>query len=142
MHLEWKTAFQLSSKDKSGSISWVELGNLCKLAGQPATESELKLMVRKADTNGDGLINFEEFLTVMIGRLEAKWKVQEDELLQAFRIFDKDGNGFITHEELKDAMHTSGYMLNDEELSCMIKRADSDGDGQINFKGQQQSLYL
>ena len=78
----------------------------------------------------------------MADRVEAEWREQEDEMLQAFRIFDRDDNGFITQEELKDAMHASGYMLNDDQLSCMIKRADADGDGQINFRGQEQSLCL
>lgn len=61
---------------------------------------------------------------------------REEELLQAFKAFDKDGNGFITLEELKEAMDSSGCILSDSELHCMIDHADVDGDGQINFRGQ------
>jgi calmodulin len=131
---EWERAFQLSDEDQSGLISWVELRTLCSYIGKPATDSELKLMLREADSDGDGFITFQEFFTMMVNRTKKEFRKQEEELLTAFRVFDKDNDGFITHAELKEAMHSSGYMLNDEEVLCMINQADQDGDGQINFR--------
>jgi Ca2+-binding EF-hand superfamily protein len=49
---EWERAFQLSDEDQSGLISWVELRTLCSYIGKPATDSELKLMLREADSDG------------------------------------------------------------------------------------------
>ena len=54
----------------------------------------------------------------------------------AFRIFDKDGNGFITAVEMRLVM-TNMLMekMSDDEVESLIFEADLDGDGQINFDG-------
>ncbi|CAA7030312.1 unnamed protein product [Microthlaspi erraticum] len=54
----------------------------------------------------------------------------EEELKEAFRVFDKDQNGFISAAELRHV----GEKLTDEEVEEMIKEADVDGDGQINYE--------
>ena len=56
-------------------------------------------------------------------------------LFQAFNVFDKDGNGRITAPELKLAMMNLGENLNDEEVEEMIREADLDGNGEVDYKG-------
>ena len=51
-------------------------------------------------------------------------------------MFDKDGNGMISASELKHIMTNLGENLNDQEIGEMIREADSDGDGMINYAGQ------
>ena len=58
----------------------------------------------------------------------------EEELKEAFRVFDKDGNGFISAAELRHIMTNLGEKLTDEEVDEMIREADIDGDGQINYE--------
>ena len=57
----------------------------------------------------------------------------EEELREAFKVFDKDGNGFISAAELRHVMTNLGEKLSDDEVDEMIKEADVDGDGQINY---------
>ena len=59
----------------------------------------------------------------------------EEELREAFKVFDKDGNGFISTEELKQTMTTLGESLTEDEAEKMILIADKDGDGQVNLDG-------
>jgi len=58
----------------------------------------------------------------------------EEEHRESFRTFDKDGNGFISASELRHVMANLGEKMTDEEVDEMIKEADLDGDGQINYE--------
>eukprot|EP00949_MAST-11_sp_MAST-11-sp1_P004691 g4691.t1 len=58
----------------------------------------------------------------------------EEEIMEAFKVFDKDGNGFISAAELRHIMTNLGEKLTDEEVDEMIREADIDGDGQINYE--------
>ena len=60
---------------------------------------------------------------------------QEQELIDSFRVFDIDGDGFITAAELKRVMTEYGEPLTDDEVEYMIREADLDGDGRISIKG-------
>ena len=62
----------------------------------------------------------------------------EREMQDAFRVFDKDGNGFITASELRYVMTNLGEKLSDEEVDEMIKTADMDGDNRVNYTGKTQ----
>ncbi|XP_040319825.1 calcium-binding protein 7 [Herpailurus yagouaroundi] len=53
---------------------------------------------------------------------------------EAFKVFDRDGNGFISKQELGTAMRSLGYMPNEVELEVIIQRLDMDGDGQVDFE--------
>ena len=57
----------------------------------------------------------------------------EEDILEAFRIFDKDGNGVISSRELKHVMANLGEVLSEYEVEAMIREADCDGDGCINY---------
>ena len=60
----------------------------------------------------------------------------EMEIQEIFRVFDKDGNGFISAAELRLVMSNLGEKLTDEEVDEMIRKADIDGDGQVNYEGE------
>ena len=82
---------------------------------------------------GNGTIDFPEFLTMMARKM--KDTDSEEEIKEAFRVFDKDGNGYISAAELRHVMTNLGEKLTDEEVDEMIKEADIDGDGQVNYEG-------
>jgi calmodulin len=84
------------------------------------------------DADGSGTIDFPEFLTMMARKM--KDTDSEEEILEAFKVFDKDGNGFISAAELRHIMTNLGEKLTDEEVDEMIREADIDGDGQINYE--------
>lgn len=89
---------------------------------------------------GNGTIDFPEFLTMMARKM--KDTDSEEEIREAFRVFDKDGNGFISAAELRHVMTNLGEKLTDEEVDEMIREADIDGDGQVNYEGEHIFVFL
>lgn len=53
-----------------------------------------------------------------------------------FRVFDRDGNGFITRDELQTAMEMIGESLTETQLTQLLAIADLDKDGKINYEGK------
>ncbi|CAF4800110.1 unnamed protein product [Pieris macdunnoughi] len=61
-------------------------------------------------------------------------RTQMKEFREAFRLFDKDGDGTITKEELGRVMRSLGQFARVEELQDMLQEVDSDGDGNVSFE--------
>lgn len=129
---EYREAFNLFDSDGDGTITSKELGVVMRSLGQTPTEAELKEMIAEVDANKDGTIDFKEFLGLMA--TQTKERDSEEELREAFKVFDKDGNGFISAAELRHVMTSLGEKLTDEEVDAMMKEADTDGDGQVDIE--------
>lgn len=85
------------------------------------------------DFKGNGTIDFGEFVQMMSRKVQDA--DTEAELREAFAVFDKDGDGFIGATELQSVMSQLGENLTLEDVHSMIREADQDGDGRINYKG-------
>ena len=118
---EFKEAFSLFDKDGDGTITTKELGTVMRSLGQNPTEAELQDMINEVDADGNGTIDFPEFLSLMARKM--KDTDTEEELIEAFKVFDRDGNGFISAAELRHVMTNLGEKLTDEEVDEMIREA-------------------
>ncbi|TKW17341.1 hypothetical protein SEVIR_5G359900v4 [Setaria viridis] len=128
---EFKEAFSLFDKDGDGCITTKELGAVMRSLGQNPTEAELQDMITEVDSDGNGTVDFPEFLGLMARKMRDS--DSEEELREAFRVFDKDQNGFISAAELRHVMANLGERLADAEVDEMVREADVDGDGSINY---------
>jgi calmodulin len=117
--------------------------------GQNPSESELQDMINEVDADNNGTIDFPgtlsrnhsseasthkvcaEFLTMMARKM--KDTDSEEEIREAFKVFDRDNNGFISAAELRHVMTSIGEKLTDDEVDEMIREADQDGDGRIDY---------
>jgi len=129
---EYKDAFEMFDKNKDGIITTKQLANVMRSLNQDPTEEELNEMIEEVDLDKNGEVDFEEFVTLMNRR--SKETDIEEEVLNAFKVFDKEGNGLISNTELRHIMMTLGDQLTEEEIDDMIREADSDGDGYINYE--------
>ena len=99
------------------------------LGFEPKKE-EVKKMIADVDTDGSGLIGFDDFLTMMTAKMAER--DPREEILKAFRLFDDDETGKITFKNLKRVAKELGENMTDEELQEMIDEADRDGDGEVS----------
>ena len=79
-------------------------------------------------------MDFPEFLALMARKINAD--DTEEEMKEAFRVFDKEGNGFISAAEMRHIMMNLGEKLTEDEVDEMVHEGDIDGDGQINYEGE------
>merc|ERR1711967_11675 len=87
-------------------------------------------MVKEIDPDRNGSLNFAEFLSLMARAMREN--DGEEELIEAFRVFDRGGNGLISSAELRHVL--TNLAVTDAEADEMIREADVDGEGQINYE--------
>ena len=94
-----KKHFQIFDKDGDGSITTKELGTVMRSLGQNQSDDEIRQMIIDVDEDKSETIDFKEFLGLMAKKM--KENDSEDELIEAFKVFDRDGNGKISAHELR-----------------------------------------
>ncbi|KAK1606746.1 hypothetical protein QYE76_030419 [Lolium multiflorum] len=118
--------FHLMDKDKNGNLSLEELMEGLHINGQPVPESEIRMLLEAADTDGNGTLDCDEFVTVS---LHLKKMTNDEYLTAAFRYFDKDGSGFIELDELRQELGP-----NEQAILEIIRDVDTDKDGRISYQ--------
>lgn len=95
--------------------------------GVPINEEEVDKMFKNIDIDGNGSIDYTEFV---MATMNEKNLITNDKLVQAFKMFDKDGSGTITADEIKDVLGFDSSM-NKKIIDDIIKEVDENGDGEI-----------
>ncbi|KAI9201295.1 hypothetical protein LWI28_021220 [Acer negundo] len=125
-----KQMFNNMDTDGSGTITYEELKNGLSRLGSKLTEAEIKQLMDAADVDQNGSIDYTEFITATMHRHKLE---KEEHLYKAFQYFDIDNSGFITREELRQAM--TQYGMGDEAtIDEIIEDVDTDKDGKINYE--------
>mmetsp|Transcript_46194 Transcript_46194/g.122463 ORF Transcript_46194/g.122463 Transcript_46194/m.122463 type:complete len:156 (+) Transcript_46194:52-519(+) len=131
---EFKEAFAVFDKEGDGVITLKKLGNVLRALGQNPTEAELITMLNdpELENENENEIDFPQFLSIMAEKMSDT--SPEDEILEAFKVFDRSGNGFVSSAELRHVLTHLGENLDDHDIDEMIRSADEDMDGQINYE--------
>ncbi|EXC10389.1 Calcium-dependent protein kinase 17 [Morus notabilis] len=124
-----KQMFKAMDTDNSGTITLEELKQGLAKQGTRLSELEVKQLMEAADADGNGTIDYDEFITATMhmNRMD-----REEHLYTAFQHFDKDNSGFITTEELEQALREFG-MHDGRDIKEIISEVDADNDGRINY---------
>ncbi|XP_030447987.1 probable calcium-binding protein CML25 [Syzygium oleosum] len=129
---ELEQVFRKFDANGDGKISASELGSIMGSLGHPETEEELAKMIREVDSDGDGFIDFGEFVEMNTKGVDPDEAMEN--LRDAFSVYDIDGDGSITAEELHKVLRSLGEESSLAECRRMIGGVDSDGDGAISFE--------
>nr|ACN43240.1 calmodulin IV [Euglena gracilis] len=129
---EYYEAFSLFDQNGDGTISVEELATLVRCLGQNPTESELQDMKNEMDQDNSGYVDKQEFVQWMSQRRNNS--DVEVELLEAFNVFDKDGDGRFPAAALEHIMRSLSRKLTPDEVEEMVLVADAEGTGQIKYE--------
>ncbi|CAA0219960.1 unnamed protein product [Arabidopsis thaliana] len=125
-----KNMFSLMDDDKDGKITYPELKAGLQKVGSQLGEPEIKMLMEVADVDGNGFLDYGEFVAVII-HLQ---KIENDELFKlAFMFFDKDGSTYIELDELREALADELGEPDASVLSDIMREVDTDKDGRINY---------
>lgn len=115
------------------------------IASCPRKEIRKKEKLKNYINVGSGELKFEEFSKLASRFMEEDTDTEavKEELREAFRIYDKEGNGYITTDVFRDILHELDDQLSPEELDMIIEEVDTDGSGTLDFEGEEILLvYL
>merc|ERR1712010_400723 len=129
---ECREAFEMFDIDGSGAIDVRELKAAIKALGMDVSAEELKKMVADVDKDGNGTIEFAEFLSMMTAKMGDT--ATDEEIAKCFKLFDHDATGMIT---LKNLIHARSILgmddVSDSQLENMLRQADRSGRGSISL---------
>ncbi|MCP9261990.1 Troponin C [Dirofilaria immitis] len=112
---QFRKYFNMFDKENKGFIRATQVGQILRTMGQAFEERDLKQLIKEFDT--DGILKGNDGL--------------EEELREAFRLYDKEGNGYIAVSDLRDILRALDENVSEEELDEMIADIDTDGSGTV-----------
>lgn len=130
---ELKEAFSLFDKDNSGRIPSKELGNIMRALGANPNPDEVKQLISEFDSSGgQGTIGYGDFRTIMNRVMKDEFDPKE--VAMAFRVFDRDGKGTLSVDEMHSIFaHLGEVRLSSEEIEELIKEGRPDTRGHIDY---------
>ncbi|KAI8788260.1 calmodulin A like [Biomphalaria glabrata] len=112
-----KEGFIVFDKNKDGLISEDEICTVFRDMDMPISQDDAKFLIREFDLDGDGYLDFSEFVAFMKRYIRASG---DNGSLSMFFHFDRDGDGFISPSEFKDSMKLLGVNLSTPEAEAML----------------------
>jgi len=127
---EFKEAFALFDRDGDAQLTTSELGVVMRALGLTPTESDLKEMITSVDKDNNGKLDFPEFLNLVA--LRRLGEMDDTEVREAFRVFDREDNGLISEAEFRHILTDIGEKMSESECTEMMKEIKVTN-GQINY---------
>lgn len=132
--------FNSLDTNNDGELSFEEFQNGVSQLKKETAEEIMKVF-NKLDADKNGSIEYTEFIAASMTQ---KMYLKEEKIYQAFKLFDKNGDGFITQDEIKEVLGSKFLFLNEieEEFVAgksgdiweeLVKEADTNGDGVIDY---------
>ncbi|KAI7753876.1 hypothetical protein M8C21_025632, partial [Ambrosia artemisiifolia] len=128
-----KKMFHDMDRDNNGALTFEELKDgLTSIGDQPVADPDVQMFMEAADLDHNGMLNCEEFMTIVV---HLKKINNEEQLRKAFHHFDKNHNGYIEFDELKECLFDGNMDPHKEKMVHeIIVDADLDKDGRISYQ--------
>ncbi|KAF9802623.1 hypothetical protein SFRURICE_005528 [Spodoptera frugiperda] len=128
-----RRAFSMFDSEKQGRIEKEKVRTILNTMVHNYDDLELDRMLDSEDAEACGKLNFDSFVRVAIHFLEEDDEKLQKELKEAFRLYDKEGNGYIPTSSLREILAALDEQLTPDQLNEMIAEIDTDASGTVDF---------
>ncbi|CAK9158741.1 unnamed protein product [Ilex paraguariensis] len=129
-----RDVFHRFDGDNDGKISASELRAYFASIREYMSHEEAQAVIDELDTDGDNLIDFEDFMRLM------KKEGEDEDIKAAFQTFEFEGSGRITAESLQTVLSKLGDSKSYDDCAAMIQVYDTDGTGDLDYCEFQQMM--
>ena len=133
-----KSKFNLVSKDGK-TIKREDALIAIRAANQNPSLKEFSQAVDEANLEHKSIITFDDFVLLSWHIWDEKSSIED--LIQAFKKFDKDGNGYLEQKEFQSILTNYGEKLSQSELDEIMKLVDVNHDGKLSYTGNSLSIF-
>ena len=124
--------FDMFDKNENGTIQASELHSVLESLGRSSTDDDVNQFLMKLDVNANGVISKEEFISA-VDEIYSFPQSTVDEVVQAFQIFDINGSGKITVDEMKTILLKFTNEFNEDDVNAIFELIDVDQDGKVSY---------
>jgi Ca2+-binding EF-hand superfamily protein len=124
--------FDMFDKNENGTIQASELHSVLESLGRSSTDDDVNQFLMKLDVNENGVISKEEFISA-VDEIYSFPQSTVDEVVQAFQIFDINGSGKITVDEMKTILLKFTNEFNEDDVNAIFELIDVDQDGKVSY---------
>jgi len=129
-----KKVFATFDQGGTGMVDTDRFSDILQQFGSNFDDDELQAKIDEIDKDKAGKVNFDSFLLIVMPFLEDEDdEAMNEELKEAFRLYDKEGEGYITTQVLKEILKELDPMLTKDDLEEIIEEVDEDGSGTVDF---------
>ncbi|XP_040988285.1 calcium-dependent protein kinase 10-like [Juglans microcarpa x Juglans regia] len=123
--------FTLMDTDRDGKVTYEELRTGLRKVGSQLAEPEIKMLMEVADVDGNGVLDYGEFVavTIHLQRME-----NDEHFRRAFMFFDKDESGYIESNELREGLADDSVETDTDVVNDIMREVDTDKDGRISYE--------
>jgi calmodulin len=124
--------FDMFDKNENGTIQASELHSVLESLGRSSTDDDVNQFLMKLDVNENGVISKDEFISA-VDEIYSFPQSTVDEVVQAFQIFDINGSGKITVDEMKTILLKFTNEFNEDDVNEIFDLIDVDQDGKVSY---------
>ncbi|KAI9597025.1 hypothetical protein BDF19DRAFT_435579 [Syncephalis fuscata] len=134
---DFKETFALFDRSGRGQVPLSSLGDLLRSCNQNPTEKQIAELAASANTvdmNGEPGLTYEEFTNILGRSGGFQPPGTFEDFVKGFRVFDKEGTNYISTGELRYVLTSLGEKLKESEVDQLLRIAEKDHDGNINYE--------
>ena len=136
--LHYREVFTSYGQEDKNRISTKDLVTVIRSLGKIPSDGEVIKMIKNIEADEKGFVEFHEFLSMI--QTMKDYDECEDEVIEAFKVFDKENSGMVSMAELQEALTTLGEKMSEDEVKDLFQKSEFNENGQIHYRSMCQAV--